>query len=182
MLLQPLAKGNPIDALAKLSPSGAFLKPLKQTDEASKLFDGDEVPAYNITLCLESIESLKKEPKVFVKAKFESGDVKLENVGVRLKGFIGSFRPFDGQNKNGFTVKFNAFKNGQRFMGLKNSAQNNCRPRFNLHPRAPRLRAVPRGRPARATRRPCDGFCKRRPVWIVRAGGSLDRRFSCPLV
>jgi len=124
--LQPLAKGNPIDAPAKLSPSGAFLKPLKQTDEASKLFDGDEVPAYKITLSPESIESLKKEPKVFVKAKFESGDVKLENVGVRLKGFIGSFRPFDGQNKNGFTVKFNAFKNGQRFMGLKKLQLNNA--------------------------------------------------------
>ena len=124
--LQPLAKGNPIDAPAKLSPSGAFLKPLKETDEASKLFDGDEVPAYKITLSPESIESLKKEPKVFVKAKFESGDVKLENVGVRLKGFIGSFRPFDGQNKNGFTVKFNAFKNGQRFMGLKKLQLNNA--------------------------------------------------------
>ena len=84
------------------------------------------MPAYKITLSPESIESLKKEPKVFVKAKFESGDVKLENVGVRLKGFIGSFRPFDGQNKNGFTVKFNAFKNGQRFIGLKKLQLNNA--------------------------------------------------------
>ena len=124
--LQPLAKRSPITAPAKFSPSGVFLKPLKEKDEASKLFDGDDVPEYKISLSPESIESLKKEPKVFARGTFESGDVKLENVGVRLKGFIGSFRPFDGQSKNGFTVKFNAFKNGQRFMGLKKLQLNNA--------------------------------------------------------
>lgn len=124
--LQPLAKREPLEAPTKLSPSGAFLKPLKEKDDASSLFDGSEVPDYKITLSAESVESLKKEPKIFAKATFESGDTKLENVGVRLKGFIGSFRPFDGQNKNGFTVKFNAFKNGQRFKGLKKLQLNNA--------------------------------------------------------
>ena len=124
--LLPLTKRSQIKTPTKLSPSGAFLKPLNGKDKASKLFDGDAVPQYKITLSPESIESLKKEPKVFAKATFESGDVKLENVGVRLKGFIGSFRPFDGQNKNGFSVKFNAFKNEQRFMGLKKLQLNNA--------------------------------------------------------
>ena len=123
---QPLANREPLEAPTKLSPSGVFLKPLKEKDDASSLFDGSIVPEYKITLSAKSIESLKKEPKIFAKATFESGDTKLENVGLRLKGFIGSFRPFDGQNKNGFTVKFNAFKNGQRFKGLKKLQLNNA--------------------------------------------------------
>ena len=158
--------------------SGAFPL-LKQTDEASA-FDGDEKPAYKITLSPESIESLKNEPKVFVKAKFESGDVKLENVGVRLKGFIGSFRPFDGQNKNGYgqvqRLQKRAMVHGLKKLQLNNAAQDST---YIRESSATRCSA---SRPARATRRPCDGFCKRRPVWIVRAGGSLHRGFSCPLV
>ena len=124
--IQSLTKSKTINSSGQPSPSGAFLKPLQKQDKASQLFDSDEVFEYKITLPEKSIESLKKEPKLFAKATFEHKNIKLENVGVRLKGFLGSFRPFDGQNKNGFTVKFNAFKNGQRFKGLNKIQLNNA--------------------------------------------------------
>ena len=124
--IQVLKNSKTINSSESLSPSGAFLKPLKKQDKASQLFSSDEVFEYKITLSDKSIESLKKEPKLFTKATFEHKNIKLENVGIRLKGFLGSFRPFDGQNKNGFTVKFNAFKKGQRFKGLNKIQLNNA--------------------------------------------------------
>lgn len=124
--IQVLNNSKTINSSESLSPSGAFLKPLKKQDKASQLFSSDEVFEYKITLSDKSIESLKKEPKLFTKATFEHKNIKLENVGIRLKGFLGSFRPFDGQNKNGFTVKFNAFKKGQRFKGLNKIQLNNA--------------------------------------------------------
>tara|TARA_B100000902_G_scaffold247969_1_gene234653 strand:+ start:11893 stop:14130 length:2238 start_codon:yes stop_codon:yes gene_type:complete len=124
--IQSLTKNKKNKSLGQTKPFGAFLKPLQKQDKASQIFDSDEIFEYKITLSKKSIESLKKEPKIFVRATFEHKNIKLENVGVRLKGFLGSFRPFDGQNKNGFTVKFNAFKNGQRFKGLNKIQLNNA--------------------------------------------------------
>jgi spore coat protein CotH len=124
--IQILNDSKTINSSESLRPSGAFLKPLKKQDKASQLFSSNEVFEYKITLSDKSIESLKKEPKLFTKATFEHKNIKLENVGIRLKGFLGSFRPFDGQNKNGFTVKFNAFKKGQRFKGLNKIQLNNA--------------------------------------------------------
>ena len=124
--LNRLAKRGPLQAVPTAKPPGRFLKPIRGDDEASPVFNGQRVPEYRLVLSPESIESLKKEPKAYTKATFICGDVQLKNVGIRLKGFIGSFRPFDGQNKNGFTVKFNAFKKGQRFLGLKKMQLNNA--------------------------------------------------------
>jgi len=124
--IKSLIKSSKVNTPLQFSPSGAFFKPIQNLDDASQLFDRNLISEYKITLPEKSIESLKKEPKIFAKATFEYKNIKLENVGIRLKGFLGSFRPFDGQNKNGFTVKFNAFKAGQRFKGLNKIQLNNA--------------------------------------------------------
>ena len=124
--LSRLAKRDPLQAVPKTEAPGQFFKPIQGDDEASPVFNGQRVPEYRLVLSPESIESLKKEPKAYTEATFICGEVRLENVGIRLKGFIGSFRPFDGQSKSGFTVKFNAFKKSQRFLGLKKMQLNNA--------------------------------------------------------
>ncbi|MBK27605.1 MAG: hypothetical protein CMO77_02100 [Verrucomicrobiales bacterium] len=125
-ILKTFTDNKPIKTIGRPNPTGMFLKPLKEQDDASHLFESNSVSEYEITLPKESIESLKKEPKIFVRGTFQYKNIKLKDVGVRLKGFLGSFRPFDGQNKNGFTVKFNAFNNGQRFKGLNKIQLNNA--------------------------------------------------------
>ena len=49
----------------------------------------------------------------------------MENIGVRLKGGIGSYRPLEGGNKVGLTLKMNQFVKGQKFLGLRKVVLNN---------------------------------------------------------
>jgi len=82
-------------------------------------FAGDSVHSYEIELSDEAIAKLKKEPKSPVKATFRCGDQVIHDVGVRLRGSIGTFQPLEGSNKPGFTVRFSEFVEGQEFHGLK---------------------------------------------------------------
>jgi spore coat protein CotH len=65
----------------------------------------------------EGIESLRKEPREFVRATIREGKVVYSDVGVHLKGSVGSFRPID--EKPGLTLDFARFKSEQRFHGLR---------------------------------------------------------------
>ncbi|MEY3277756.1 MAG: hypothetical protein RLZZ426_242 [Actinomycetota bacterium] len=47
------------------------------------------------------------------------------NIGIRLKGNVGSFRSFGLGSKAGFKIKFDAFVPDQRFFGLKKITLNN---------------------------------------------------------
>ena len=81
------------------------------------------------------IESLITEPKVYVPGSVRIGDVLFEEVGVRLKGGVGSFVPLNAENhenkgngapgKAGFIVDFNRYVKGQDYHGLKKLTLNN---------------------------------------------------------
>lgn len=71
-------------------------------------------------------DSLRREPKKYVKATLKDGDAVYADVGVHLKGAVGSFRPFD--DKPGLTLNMDKFADGRRYRGmdkfhLANSAQ-----------------------------------------------------------
>lgn len=105
-------------------------------DPAAPLFEPEAVAAIELTLPDASIAALEDEEK---REKYQDGTFSLAmtdgtpagvgepstpiNVGVRLKGGRGSFKPLTG--KAAFKVKFNHSVKGQTFLGLKTLTLNN---------------------------------------------------------
>ncbi|HEX4612164.1 MAG TPA: CotH kinase family protein [Urbifossiella sp.] len=71
-------------------------------------------------------DSLRREHRKYVPATVKEGGNTYKDVGIHLRGAIGSFRPFD--DKPGLTLNMDKFADGQRWHGmdkfhLANSAQ-----------------------------------------------------------
>lgn len=101
-----------------------FTKKRKQ-GKAREIFSGDWVPTYELEITPEEWEKLKTSPKDYASATFKIGDKVLSNIGVRLKGGIGSYRPLENGNKVALTLKLNQFEKGQKFLGLRKIVLNN---------------------------------------------------------
>ena len=91
-----------------------------------ELFDSPSVHRYRLELSKEAQDMLREEPKQYVRGTFYADEERFENVGVRIKGGWGSFRPLEQGSKTAFTIKFNQFKKGQRFHGLRRIILNNA--------------------------------------------------------
>jgi hypothetical protein len=101
---------------------------------AAWLFDPGAVVEIDFEIPQESMEALEAasqaDPGEYQRAGFtlKVGGVPqgaaLGDVGIRLKGGFGSFRPFR-TGKAAFKVKFNEFVKGQTFFGLKKLTLNN---------------------------------------------------------
>ena len=117
-----------LDAIA--TPSAAVRRaphaPPPDEDPSAALFDTTRVHSFEIELDEAAETSLRRRPKEYVRARFRSGNEVLEDVGVRLKGFLGSYRPLDDTSKAAFSVKFNAFTPGQRLHGTRRILLNNA--------------------------------------------------------
>ncbi len=100
--------------------------PFPDPDPAQALFEPLQIHDYAIELSPEAFALLQEEPKHYVRGTFRSGDMELQNVGIRLKGGWGSFRDLTDTSKSGFTIKFNHFENGQRFQGVRRIVLNNA--------------------------------------------------------
>ena len=87
------------------------------------LFTNNAVARLEITIGSKEADSLRHEPRDFVRATVGDGQGIFADVAVRLKGSIGSFRPLN--EKPGFTLDFDRFKAGQRFHGLRRIHLNN---------------------------------------------------------
>ncbi len=97
----------------------------RKKGKAKDIFSGKNTPTYELTILPEQWEKLKNSPKEYVSATFRSEGTILKNIGVRLKGGIGSYRPLEGGNKVGLTLKMNQFVKGQKFLGLRKVVLNN---------------------------------------------------------
>ena len=97
----------------------------RKKGKAAEIFSGDWIPTYELTISQDEWAKLKGSPKDYVHATFKSGETILSNIGVRLKGGIGSYRPLERGNKIGLTLKLNQFEKGQKFLGLRKIMLNN---------------------------------------------------------
>jgi hypothetical protein len=101
---------------------------------AAEMYEPGRIVAIELTLPPESIKKLEKDPKgeyqpgTFSLAQtdgtpFGTGEFTTPlNVGIRLKGGLGSFRNLS--EKAAFKIKF-SFVKGQKFLGLKKMTLNN---------------------------------------------------------
>ena len=98
-------------------------------EEAAWLYDPDTVVEIDLGLSPEAIDALEAEPDEYVKGSFTvkvGGVVKgpaLAEVGIRLKGGLGSFRKLS--EKAAFKIKFAEFVPKQKYYGLKKLTLNN---------------------------------------------------------
>lgn len=110
-------------------PAASAAEPL---DPAAWLFDPGAVVEIDFEIPEESIRELEaatqEDPGEYQPAEFtlrvDGVPQEPADVGIRLKGGFGSFRPFGG-GKAAFKVKFNEFVKGQTFFGLKKLTLNN---------------------------------------------------------
>mgnify|MGYP002640374567 CR=1 FL=1 len=100
---------------------------LPAEDLDNLLFDPFKVIQVDLTLSEVSIESLKQDPYFYVPGtvtvSIDETTYDTLEVGVRIKGQLGSKRPID--KKAAFKVKMNYSVKGQRFLGLKKLTLNN---------------------------------------------------------
>src|SRR5262245_21093266 len=74
----------------------------KPAEERDKLFREGTVVHLKIEIDQKELESLRREPRKYVKAVLKEGDAVYKNIGIHLKGAAGSFRGID--DKPGLTL------------------------------------------------------------------------------
>ncbi len=119
----------PVDTSVEVPPD-ADAPPVSEEDAGAQDADLDSwffVPdtVHHIDLTLPAVSSnlLAADPYTHVLADVSIDGVPLPEVGVRLRGKIGSFRTLAGKPK--FEVDFNHFVSDQRFYGLESLSLNN---------------------------------------------------------
>jgi len=90
------------------------LRAAEKNQEADNLFDQAKIVQIRLDLPAASLESLKTDPKKYVRATLKEGSVTHTDVGVRLKG-NGAFQNLE--QKPSLALKFNEFVSGEKFHG-----------------------------------------------------------------
>ncbi|HEX7278053.1 MAG TPA: CotH kinase family protein [Solirubrobacterales bacterium] len=108
-----------------------MLVPAAAADEIEWMYDPDAVVEIHLGGISEAeLDELEAEPDEYVKSTFKltvDGQQKgpeLTDVGVRLKGGVGSSRPVK-TGKSGFKVRFDEFVDDQFYFGIKRLTLNN---------------------------------------------------------
>ncbi len=109
-LLLAAALAAPPDASARPA------KPSKEADERKAFFDAGKVLDLKVELDKDAVESLRKDPRKYVKCTLKEGDTTYPDVAVHLRGAVGSFQGVD--QKPGLTFNMDKFNDGQRFHGM----------------------------------------------------------------
>jgi len=89
----------------------------------SWFFSHDTIHTIDITLPSSSWGALFADPYTYAQAGVTVDGEAVTDVGVRLRGKIGSFRDLNGKPK--FKIDFNQYVEGQRFYGLETLSLNN---------------------------------------------------------
>lgn len=87
------------------------------------IFTKDRIHEVAITLSEESWAAIAAAPYTPAEATVSIDGIETPNVGVRLRGKIGSYRDLSGKPK--FEIEFNEFNPEQRFYGLESLSLNN---------------------------------------------------------
>lgn len=91
-------------------------------DPIEQLFAGETVPIFELELSEASIAALAQDPDTYVEGALTFGGVRLDRVGVRLKG-ENSFLPIS--QKAAFKIKLDEYVEDQELYGLKSLTFNN---------------------------------------------------------
>jgi len=87
------------------------------------LFSDSSVHRLEIVIRSEDSQTLRQEPRTFVRASVTNNGREFQDVALHLKGSVGSFQPFD--DKPSFTLDFNRFRTTQTFHDLRRIHLNN---------------------------------------------------------
>lgn len=91
--------------------------PKQSVEAAHRFFSQPRVVRLDIELGPKELDSLRREPRTYVKAKLvEDAKTTYTDVAVHLRGAAGSFRGVD--DKAGLTLNMDKFSPGQRFHGM----------------------------------------------------------------
>jgi spore coat protein CotH len=101
----------PTLAADKPDPSADLFKPV------------GPVPVFKIEVDKATADSLRREPRKYVKCTLKVGDQTFKDVGIHIKGAAGSTRPWD--DKPALTLNMDKFARGQSFRGLDKFHLNN---------------------------------------------------------
>lgn len=96
----------------------------EQPESAADFYGDDHVWHIDLHLDSSNLERLGDDPRSYVEGDIRIGDAWVRNVGIRLKGQF-SFQGLGG--KPSFKIKFNRFRQEQRFLGLEKLTLNNMR-------------------------------------------------------
>jgi spore coat protein CotH len=98
-------------------------KPL--LEERKSFFAKGKIPQLNIQIAKEDMESLRREPKKYVKVQIKEDGDKYDytDAALHLKGAAGSFRSID--EKPGLSLNMNKFEEDQSFHGVDKFHLNN---------------------------------------------------------
>ena len=88
----------------------------KPQEESDAFFKTAKVIDVAIDAGKTESDSLRREPRKYVKTTLKVGDKTYKDVGIHIKGAVGSLRPFD--DKPGLTLNMDKFAEGQRFNGM----------------------------------------------------------------
>lgn len=95
-----------------------------EEDLAGWLYTSDRVIEIAIEMPQESVDALWADPYSYVPASVDVDGHLLPNVGIRLKGKIGSYQDLD--HKSGFKVKVDKYVDGAEFYGIEKLTLNNA--------------------------------------------------------
>ena len=115
------SKSTPAEKAAKLAKNEA-------TRAAFFKSTSEKIPTINITIApspgaVKPLTPLMTDPKKYVKASVNIGPYNFANVGIHLRGGLGSFRNVN--DKAGFTLNMNKFGEKKDFFGMDKWALNN---------------------------------------------------------
>lgn len=94
-------------------PAAPVEKPAAERDA---FFADGKIPKLFIELGKAEADSLRREPRKYVKATLKDGDRTYTNVGIHVKGAAGSWRGLD--DKPGLTLNMDKFHGGQLYRGM----------------------------------------------------------------
>ena len=110
----PLLLAVPL-GLAGRAPASAA-RPATAAEERDAFFRDGKVVHIAIDLAKNDLESLRREPRKYAKATLKEGGREYKDVGIHVKGAVGSWRGID--EKPGLTLNMDKFADGQLYRGM----------------------------------------------------------------
>jgi len=95
----------------------------KPAEERDAFFKSDKVLKLQIEIDKAGMDSLRREPRKYVKATLKEGDKSYKDIGIHVKGAAGSTRGID--DKAGLTLNMDKFTDDQLFHGMDKFHLNN---------------------------------------------------------